>query len=302
MADIEPMSADITILILTMNEEENLPKALASVAGFARRVVVVDSGSTDRTVEIAREAGADVYVNPFVNHAMQVNWGIDNADISTAWTFRLDADEEVLPDLARFIERELDGIPSDVDGIEIRRRIHFLGRWIRHGGAYPNFVMRIFRTGRGRCEMAYMDEHMVVEGDVRQVKADIKDENTKSLRWWTAKHNWYSDRELFEIFEKEAAATKPGYVKPRLLGTAVQRKRWLKTNVYGRVPLAWRSLLYYLYRYYLKLGFLDGPQGRIYHFLQAYWYRFLVDAKVFEARKYPRIREELLKEISSSME
>ena len=150
--------------------------------------------------------------------------------------------------------------------------------------------------------MAFMDEHMVVEGGVEKVNADIKDENTKPLRWWTTKHNWYSDRELFEIFEKEKAAAQPGFLQPRLFGTAVERRRWMKARIYARIPLAWRSWLYYLFRYYLKLGFLDGPQGRIYHFLQAYWYRFLVDAKVFEARKYPKIKEKLIDEISKSLE
>ena len=295
------MSSEITILILTMNEEDNLPNALASVADFADRVVVVDSGSTDRTLEIAREAGADVYENPFVNHAIQVNWGLDNTDIATPWIFRLDADEVVLPELARFLREDLAALAEDVDGIQIRRRIHFLGRWIRHGGCYPNYVLRIFRTGRARCEMAFMDEHMVVEGRTRELDADIRDENTKPLRWWTAKHNWYSDRELFELLEKETAAAQPGAVLPRLFGTPVERKRWFKTNVYGRVPLAWRSWLYFLYRYYFKLGFLDGPEGRIYHFLQAYWYRFLVDAKLFEANKYPRIKNELVDEISQSL-
>ena len=295
------MSAEITILILTMNEEDNLPNALASVADLAHRVVVVDSGSTDRTVEIAREAGADVYVNTFVNHAIQVNWGLDNTDITTPWILRLDADEVVLPDLARFIREDLDSLADDVDGIQIRRRIHFLGRWIKHGDCYPNYVLRIFKTGRARCEMAFMDEHMVVEGRTKEVAADIRDENTKPLRWWTAKHNWYSDRELFELLEKETAAAQPGAVEPRFFGSPVERRRWFKTVVYSRVPLAWRSWLYFLYRYYFKLGFLDGPEGRIYHFLQAYWYRFLVDAKLYEAKKYPRIKEELIEEISQSL-
>lgn len=291
------MPADITILILTMNEEENLPKALESVKGFARRVVVVDSGSTDRTVEIARAAGADVYENPWVNYADQFNWGLDNTDIDTTWTFRLDADEQVLPELARFLEEDLENVGADIDGIEIRRRMYFLGRWIRHGGIYPNYMVRIFRSGAVRCELALMDEHMVVHGGVHRVNADIKDDNAKQLRWWMAKHNWYSDREVYDIFDR---ADGPGreLVQARLWGTPVERKRWFKTRLYNRLPISLRSWLYYVSRYYLQLGFLDGPEGRIYHFLQAYCYRFLVDAKYFEARKYPRVREELIDEIS----
>ena len=296
------MPADLTILILTMNEEDNLPKALASVEGLASRIVVVDSGSTDRTMEIAREAGAEVYENGWVNHATQVNWGLDNTNITTTWTFRLDADEEVLPDLAKFIKDDLESLPNDVDGIELRRRIYFLGRWIKHGGVYPNHVLRIFRNGKARCEMAWMDEHMVVQGDVHRVNADLKDENTKPLRWWTAKHNWYSDRELFELLEKDNAASQAGHVTPRLFGTQGERRRWLKTKVYARVPMSWRSWLYYLYRYYIQRGFLDGREGRIFHFLQAHWYRFLVDAKYFEAKRFPKIREELVEEVKQSLD
>ena len=296
------MSADITILILTKNEELNLPNALESVRDLARRVVIVDSGSTDRTLEIAREAGAEVYENPWHNYAAQFNWGLDNTNIDTTWTFRLDADEVVLPDLARFLKDELDSVPENVDGIEIRRRMYFLGRWIRHGGIYPNYMVRIFRSGRVRCEMALMDEHMVVEGPIKRVNADIKDDNTKPLRWWTSKHNWYSDREVFDLLERQRGGADKGLVTPRLLGTSVERKRWFKSRFYARLPLLIRSWLYFSYRYYVLFGFLDGPEGRIFHFLQAYWYRFLVDAKLFEAEKYPRIKDELVDEIYRSLD
>ncbi|MEC7352312.1 MAG: glycosyltransferase family 2 protein [Planctomycetota bacterium] len=295
------MSADVTVLILTKNEEFNLPHALESVSSFARRVVVVDSGSTDRTLEIAREAGADVYENEWYNYATQLNWGLDNTGIDTTWTFRLDADEVVLPELQKFFLEGIDSVAEDVDGIEIRRRMYFLGRWIRHGGIYPSYMVRIFKTGRVRCEMSLMDEHMVVEGAIHRVEADIKDDNTKSIRWWTAKHNWYSDRELFDILERQGTGGGAELVVPRLFGTPVERKRWMKTKVYARVPLMFRSTLYYLYRYYLRLGFLDGREGQIYHFLQAYWYRFLVDAKFFETNRNPRIKEELVEEIYQSL-
>lgn len=294
------MSADITILILTKNEEDNLSRTLESVAPFARRVVVVDSGSTDRTEEIARESGADFYHNDWINYASQLNWGLDHTGIDTKWTFRLDADEVVLPDLARFLAEDLDTVGDDIDGIEIRRRIYFLGRWIRHGGIYPNYMVRIFRTGRVRCEMTLMDEHMLVEGAVHRVDADIKDDNTKPLRWWTAKHNWYSDREVFDIFQREES--KAGLIEARLFGTPVERKRWLKTRVYTKFPLALRCWLYYVYRYYVLRGFLDGREGRIFHFLQAYWYRFLVDAKYFEATRSPKVKEELIKEVYRTLD
>ncbi|MEY3021770.1 MAG: hypothetical protein RIS86_968 [Planctomycetota bacterium] len=295
------MAADVTILILTKDEEDNLPRALASVAGWAARVVIVDSGSRDRTVEIARDAGADVFHHDWRNYAEQLNWGLDHTGIDTAWTFRLDADEQVLPELAAFLRDRLADVPSDVDGLEIGRRMHFMGRWIRHGGMYPRHHVRIFRSGRVRCELALMDEHMVVEGRVMRVPGDIRDDNSKPLRWWTAKHNWYSDREVFDLLERERAGAVPGLVRPRLLGTHAERIRWIKLHLYARLPLGWRSRLYFLFRYYLQLGFLDGPEGRIYHFLHAHWYRFLVDAKLLEARRDPRLRAEIEREVFKSL-
>lgn len=295
------MPADVTILILTKDEEDNLPRALASVAGWAARVVVVDSGSRDRTIEIARAAGADVFHHDWRNYAEQLNWGLDHTGIDTAWTFRLDADEEVLPELAEFLARGLAEVPSDVDGLEIGRRMYFMGRWIRHGGMYPRHHVRVFRTGKVRCELALMDEHMVVEGRVLRVSGDIRDYNTKPLRWWTAKHNWYSDREVFDLLSREHDEAGAGLVRPRLFGSHAERVRWLKLRVYARLPLGWRSWLYFLYRYYLQLGFLDGPEGRIYHFLHAHWYRLLVDAKLLEARRDPRIRSELEREVYKSL-
>ncbi len=300
-----PESADITILILTKNEEDNLPKTLASVKSFARRVVVVDSGSTDRTLEIARAWGADVYEHAWRNYAEQLNWGLDHTNITTMWTFRLDADEEVLPELAAMLasgsSSALARVAASVDGIEVGRRMYFLGRWIRHGGMYPRFHVRIFRTGRVRCELALMDEHMVVAGPVVRFQADIKDDNTKPLRWWIAKHNWYSDREAFDLLERPAAGAVAGLVEPSLFGTHAERIRWFKQHIYSRVPTAWRAWLYYLTRYYLQFGFLDGREGRIYHFLHAYWYRFLCDAKYDEARANPKLREELKREVFKSL-
>lgn len=296
------MAADLTVLILAKDEEENLPRALESVRGIARRVVVVDGGSTDRTVEVARAAGADVLAHEWRNYAEQFNWGLDHAAIDTTWTLRLDADEVVLPELAAWIERELGSVAADVDGVEVGRRMHFLGRWIRHGGMYPRHHVRIFRTGRVRCELALMDEHMVVPGRVARARGDLRDDNAKPLRWWIAKHNWYSDRETYDLLARaEGGARGMGLVEPRLFGSHAARIRWLKLHVYGRVPPAWRAWLYYLWRYYAQFGFLDGPEGRIYHFLHAYWYRFLCDAKLFEAMRDPKVRAGLEGEVHRSL-
>lgn len=273
---------DLTVLILTKNEEKNLKKCIESFRGLAKRFVVVDSYSTDRTVELARELGADIYQNPWVNYATQFNWGLEHTDITTAWTMRFDADEELTPELARALIERLPRMPESVTGIELRRRICFLGRWIRHGGIYPTWVLRIFRTGQAYCEQTVMDEHILLRnGESTRLAFDFIDNNNKDISWWISKHNWYSDRELIDFVTKEK---QENVVRPRLFGSQAERKRWIKYMVYYKTPLMRRAHWYFLYRYFFRLGFLDGKPGLIYHFLQGYWYRFLVDAKLYEYR------------------
>ncbi len=273
---------DLTVLILTKDEEKNLRKCIESFRGLAKRFVVVDSYSTDRTVELARELGADVYQNPWVNYATQFNWGLEHTGIGTAWTMRFDADEELTPELAQALVEHLPGLPESVTGVELRRRICFLGRWIRHGGIYPTWVLRVFRTGHAYCEQTIMDEHILLQsGESTRLAFDFIDNNNKDISWWISKHNWYSDRELIDFVTKEK---QENVVRPRLLGSQAERKRWIKYMVYYKTPLMRRAHWYFIYRYFFRLGFLDGKPGLIYHFLQGYWYRFLVDAKLYEYR------------------
>ena len=266
----------LTIVILTLNEARHIARCIASVRSLAARIVVVDSGSTDATAAIAAAHGAEVLVNPFVNHAAQFNWGLDNAAIDTGWTMRLDADEVVEPGLAAALRAFLDA-PGDAVGATVDRRIDFLGRAIRWGGVYPVRQLRVWRTGRGRCESRWMDEHVVVDGVVTHVRGgDLADVNLNNLGWWTAKHNGYATREAVDELAKP----------PVDAGVAGQAgaKRWIKRNVYRRLPLGSRALAYFLYRYVVRLGFLDRWQGLVFHGLQGGWYRVLVDAKIAEIR------------------
>ncbi len=278
--------ADLTVFIITKNEENNLEKCISSLRGIARRIVVVDSFSTDRTVETARRLGADVYQHTFTDHASQINWGLEHTDISTEWVMRLDADEELTLELADEIEERLSELPESVCGIELKRRVYFLGKWIRHGGIYPTILLRIFRTGTAICEQKLMDEHFVLKsGEKLLFSHDFIDNNTKSLEWWIQKHNWYSEREKQDYIEKRQKLLEDDAVKPSLFGGQAARKRWIKYMVYYRTPLLRRAHWYFLYRYFIRLGFLDGREGMIFHFLQGYWYRFLVDAKILEYEK-----------------
>lgn len=283
---------DLTVVILTKNEENNLKKCIESFQGIVKRFVIVDSYSTDGTKELCKElsknVNLDFYENKFIDYATQLNWGLENTNIDTEWTMRMDADEELTPELVNEIKHKLPGIEDAIKGIVLKRRVYFMGRWIKHGGKYPELLLRIFRTGYGKCEQKLMDEHMILyEGKTITFDNDIIDNNTKDLEWWTHKHNWYSNREVLDYQQKVLSLTQ----NDQLISNEINRgqaakKRFIKNNGYYKLPKFFRAHLYFVYRYYIRLGFLDGPEGKIYHFLQAYWYRFLVDAKIHECEKY----------------
>lgn len=277
---------DLTVIILTKNEENNLEKCIRSLGDIAKRVVIVDSFSTDGTVELAKRLGADVYQNPWVDHATQINWALQNVDLDTTWAMRLDADEELLPELVQEMEQKLPQLGPQVCGVELRRRVYFMGRWIRHGGVYPTILLRIFRVGHCFCEQKVMDEHLVLtDGETVRFSHDLIDHNNKPLEWWIGKHNWYSDLEMNDYLSQMQELEAGSVVRPRLFGNQAERKRWLKYVVYYHTPLMRRAYWYFIYRYIFRLGFLDGKEGLIFHFLQGYWYRFLVDAKIYEQSK-----------------
>ena len=272
----------LTVIILTRDEGKHIARAIASVRDVATRVLVIDSGSTDHTARLAKAAGAEVLHNPWVNHATQFNWALDQIKDEVGWVLRLDADEIVTPDLVREIAA---GLP-DVDGIYVGRRIHFMGQPIRHGGLFPIRVLRLFRNGTGRCENRWMDEHIIVDGPCADFAGQIIDDNQNSLDWWIAKHNAYASREVVDILNqihqflpRETVGSLRGHGQAGV-------KRWIKENVYARLPGGLRAGAYFFYRYVLRLGFLDGRQARSFHVLQGFWYRYLIDAKLDEVKRY----------------
>ncbi|MDV5105567.1 glycosyltransferase family 2 protein [Clostridium perfringens] len=200
---------------------------------------------------------------------------------------RIDADEEITDELVEEIKNKLPNIQKDINGIILKRRVYFMGKWIKHGGKYPELLLRIFRTGYGMCEQKLMDEHMILlEGNTEKFDNDIIDNNNKNLDWWTHKHNWYSNREVLDYQNKVKSNYSDDLINDEINKGQVARKRFIKNNGYYKLPMFFRAHLYFIYRYYFRLGFLDGTEGRIYHFLQAYWYRFLVDAKIYECKKF----------------
>lgn len=273
-------TADLTVVIITFNEAHHIARAIASVRAVAREVLVVDSFSTDATVELARRAGARVLQHPFTSHAAQMQWALDHGGIGTGWTLRLDADEVIEPDLAQAIAATLPTVAADVTGVLLNRKHLFMGRWIRHGGRYPLWLLRLWRTGAGRMEARWMDEHVVLtHGRAIKLAGGFADANTGDLSFFTAKHNGYASREAVEVLAARHALF--DVAPPGVTGQAL-RKRLLKTKVYARLPLWAGPLGYFLYRYIAQRGFMDGRAGLIYHLLQGFWYRFLVAAKVAE--------------------
>lgn len=278
------MKPSISLIVLTHDEEKNLPQCLKSVEGLVDEIFVVDSYSIDGTKEVAKRFGAHFVQHEFINQAQQFNWALENLDIKGEWILRLDADEVILSELKHEIMNRLGDLPKDINGVVLRRRVYFMGKWIRHGGYYPTCLLRMFRKGKGVSEVREMDEHLILkEGEEITFKNDFIDDNKKGLHFWIEKHNGYATREAEEILRAENKKQESSR-----LGGQAGRKRWLKEKIYNNSPLFIRPLFYYLYRYFFLLGFLDGKEGLIFHFLQAFWYRFLVDVKVYEMRKYEK--------------
>jgi glycosyltransferase involved in cell wall biosynthesis len=274
----------ITAIILTYNEEIHIERCIRSLLPVCERICIVDSFSTDNTVAIAKALGAEVYQNKWENkYAAQLNWGIGNCGITSEWTMRMDADEYLLPALQEEINEKLPLLSTETFGVEYSRRVYFKGRWVKFGGFYPIRLLRIWRTGHGTCEERLMDEHIILDkGQITRFEHDVVDENLNSIHWWVTKHNNYARREAVDILnQKYDLKDVPALQASNSVGQAAS-KRFFKNMLYNKLPLGLRPLLYFVFRFFVRFGFLDGPKGWIFHFLQGFWYRLLVDINVYE--------------------
>jgi len=277
----------LTAIILTYNESLHIERAIRSLRPFADQILVVDSGSTDRTCDIAEALGAEIHTHPFVNQAKQFQWALDHLPIHGDWVMRLDADEIIEPDLAKEIAQKLPQLPADVVGVNLKRKHIFMDRWVRHGGRYPLRMLRLWRHGHGRIEDRWMDEHMVVWGG-RTVtfEGGFADHNLKDLSYFVDKHNRYATREAIEVLNQRLQLfARDEALNADSASLQASAKRWVKERLYNRIPFTLSAALYFFWRYVFQLGFLDGRSGLVYHFLQGFWYRFLVGAKVMELER-----------------
>lgn len=290
MKDIIVQPISLAVIILTFNEEANLAQALDSVVGWANETFILDSLSTDRTLEIASQYGCHISQNQFENYAKQRNYSLDHLPITSEWVFFLDADEWLPVGIKQEVSELIAASPKE-NGFFVNWRLIWMGRWIRRG-YYPTPILRLFRYGKAHCEDRSVNEHLIVEGVTGHLRNDIMHEDRKGVAEWIAKHNGYATREALELLNMRSA---PGYqeIDARLFGTQAQRKRWLRYKVWNRLPPLIRPFFYFFYRYVLMGGFLDGKAAFIYHFLQALWYPLLIDVKYLEMKMAKASKENI---------
>ncbi len=281
------MSTPFTFIILTYNEAQHLPRLLQSIKELNAPVFVLDSGSTDDTVAIGESFGARFLQNPFKNHPKQWDFALKNFDIQTPWVIGLDADQIVTPELKRRLATFDDEAYRNINGIYFNRKNFFKGKWVKYGGYYPFYMLKMFRYSVGYSDLnENMDHRFIVPGETMVWKDGIiLEENLKenSIRFWIDKHNRYSDQIAIEEVER-LQQLRTQAVPARFWGSPNERKAWFK-NVWFKLPRYVRPMLYFTYRMIFQLGILDGRTGVIFHFMQGFWFRLLVDIKIDELLK-----------------
>ena len=271
----------LSILILTFNERNHIERCLNSIKEWGVPCFVIDSNSTDGTAELAVSHGAQVFQCMESRFADKLNWALRNVSFPSEWVMRLDADEIPSQEMLSSLPKLLGNLSGDVSGLLVRRQIWFMGQWMKRGGIYPSWTMRVWRKGVATCEARDLDEHMLLsKGVERCIQLDVIDDPLTNLSSWIDKHNRYATIEAQTSMRDSGCSL----MQPRLLGSPPERVRWIKIYIFYRLPTFVRPFLYFLYRYFFRLGFLDGKRGFIFHFLHALWYRVLVDDKQFEER------------------
>lgn len=280
---------DFSFIILAFNEEQHLPRLLESIKNLRAPAYVLDSGSTDATLTICKDYGATVRQHPFTNHPKQWHAALQAFPVSTPWIIGLDADQVVSKELSDKLSRFSDADYAGIDGIYFNRKNYFKGQWLKYGGYYPRYLLKMFRYKVGYSDLnENMDHRFIVPGktmiwkDGYLIEENLKENN---ISFWISKHNRYSDLVAEEEFERRNSL-RAQTVRPDYFGSPDQKIAWLK-NLWWRLPLFIRPFLYLFYRLVFQLGILDGKKGILFHFLQGFWFRLIVDVKLNELARNP---------------
>ncbi|MVN20614.1 exosortase Y [Mucilaginibacter arboris] len=289
-----------SFIILTFNEEVHLPRLLQSIQTLNAPVFILDSGSTDATLTICKQFDIVTASHPFKNHPKQWDFALKNFDIKTPWVICLDADQQVSPELLLRLQNFEEQQFSEVNGIYFNRKNYFKGSWIKHGGYYPFYQLKMFRYDVGFSDLNENMDHRFIAPGKTVIWKDgyLREENLKEnqIRFWIDKHNNYSDLLAFEEVER-MQKIRQQTLKPKFGGTPDERTAWLK-NIWWKLPRYWRPLIYFFYRLIIQRGFLDGKKGIIFHFLQGFWFRLMVDVKIDELMQKQEPNQKI-KQISS---
>lgn len=270
---------NLTVIILTYNESIHIERAIKNVSNWSKDIFVLDSGSNDDTVIIAESLGAKVFTRKFDNYAKQRTYAIKELPITSDWVLFLDADEYLTEELKVEIADTLEH--TDKDGFYLKRRFIFMNKWIKYGGYYPTWILRLFKKDLATIDRE-MNEHIVVSGKVGYLKKDFTDHNLKGLKSWIQKHKKYAEFEAIELINKRR-------VDPLadIFGNQTQRKRWIRYYIWNNIPPFIRPIVFFVYKIIFMLGILDGPRGWLYHFMHGFWYKLLIDIKYLRM-KYVR--------------
>ena len=278
---------DLTVLILTYNEEKHIERVISNAKKITDKIIVVDSKSTDNTKKISESLGARFYEYDWTSSSIwaeKINWALTEIPIETNWIMRLDADEYMTDNFISTIIDTLPQIDAKVNAISVIRREYFMGRWMKHGGVYPKSMIRIFKKGKAVFENRLLDEHVEVnDGEILYLNIDICDDRDISLYEWTTKHNGYSNSEAIMLLDKELNIFQSDDTSFKLDKNSLNKRK--KKDMYSKFPLFWRVWLLFIYRFVFKMAFLDGIEGFLYSFFQCLWYRSLADAKIYELKK-----------------
>lgn len=283
---------NISVIILTYNEKIHIERCIKNAKKFAKDIYLVDCFSNDGTVEIAEALGAKVFQHPWENYSKQFNWALQNLPITTEWVWRMDADEYLSDNLIDELHLKLPSLSDDINGFTAPCLRIFMGKYIKHG-IIPLILLRLFKIKYAVCENRYMDEHIQLsEGKIETLENPFYDDNLNGLTWWTNKHNGYATREAIDLLLTEYNLLPQDSIVNSGAHSEAIRKKKLK---YIKLPLFWRAFAFFILRYFFRLGFLDGKEGFLWHFLQGFWYRTLADAKVYEIKKKYNFNEEKIK-------